>query len=72
VTQTGFGGWYFRVLRPGIIQAGLQLELLERTQPTWSIARANDVLFGRLIDREALTELMLVPELSQSWKESLG
>lgn len=72
VTQTGRTGWYIRVLKEGTIQAGDKMKLIDRPQPKWSIARANDVLFGREVDRLAVIELMNLTELSNEWKEALA
>jgi MOSC domain-containing protein YiiM len=72
VTQTGFSGWYYRVVQEGVLQASQTMKLLERPYPQWTIARANDILYGREIDTMAMMELSLLPELSHAWKESLG
>ncbi|MCO8122272.1 MOSC domain-containing protein [Stieleria sp. TO1_6] len=72
VTQTGRTGWYVRVLQAGVIAAADELTLLERPHPDWTVARANDVLFGREVDRMAVHELMNLPALSQQWKEALS
>jgi MOSC domain-containing protein YiiM len=72
VTQTGRTGWYIRVHDEGTIESGDQLELVERPNPQWTVARANDVLFGREIDRMAVIELMNLPELSAEWKEAIA
>lgn len=72
VGQTGRTGWYYRVLRAGVIRAGDSVVLTERLHPDWSVARANDVLMGREADRFATSELMALPELSADWKQSLA
>ncbi len=72
VAQTGRTGWYIRVLDEGMLQAGERLELVERPHPQWTIARANDILFGREADRAAVMELMSLAELSDEWKESIA
>jgi len=72
VTQTGRTGWYLRVLTPGRICAGQQLELIDRPHPTWTVARANDLMFGREADRLAVTELMQLGPLAESWKRDLA
>ncbi|MEM8669496.1 MAG: MOSC domain-containing protein [Planctomycetota bacterium] len=72
VTQTGRTGWYLRILQPGTIQSGDKLESLQRPNPSWTITRANDVLFGREVDRMSVMELMNLPELSDEWKKSLS
>jgi MOSC domain-containing protein YiiM len=72
VAQTGRTGWYLRVLRPGNIAAGAELELLQRPHPDWSVARANDVMFGREVDRMAVVELMNLAELADAWKSGIA
>ncbi len=72
VAQTGRTGWYIRVYEPGQIQAGQEISLLERPHPDWSIADANDVLFGkRKEDESAVRELMNLAELADAWKADL-
>lgn len=72
VTQTGRTGWYLRVLTEGTISAGDHFKLIKRPQQDWTVAKANDVLYGRLVDRLAVIELMNLPELSQEWKQALA
>src|SRR6056297_377459 len=71
VAQTGRGGWYFRVLQTGIIQAGNAIELVDRPHPDWSVKRADDILFGREVDRAATMELMQIPQLSAAWRADI-
>jgi MOSC domain-containing protein YiiM len=72
VAQTGFTGWYFRVIREGVLIPGEAIHLVGRPHEKWTVARANDFLFNRVDDPQALTELFLLPELSQAWKKALG
>lgn len=72
VAQTGRTGWYLRVICGGQLVAGSILELDSRPNPQWTVARANDVLYGREVDRMAVHELMNLPELSREWKEAIG
>ena len=72
VAQTGRTGWYFRVLREGWVNEGDPVTLLDRRHPDWTIARANDLLFSRDVDRYAVAELMALELLAASWKDSLG
>lgn len=72
VTQSGRTGWYVRVHEEGMIEAGNRMELIDRPLPQWTVARANDVLFGREVDRMAVIELMNLPQLSTEWKEALA
>ncbi|MDX1964054.1 MAG: MOSC domain-containing protein [Pirellulales bacterium] len=71
VIANGKTGWYFRVLRPGIIATGDDLRLTARPRPDWSIARANHVLYVERKSESLSRELASVPELSASWREML-
>jgi MOSC domain-containing protein YiiM len=44
VEETGFHGWYYRVLQEGEVQAGQSVELIARPQPKISVRRMNEVL----------------------------
>ena len=61
-----------RVLGEGTIQAGLPLVLRERPYPRWTVALANDLMFRRLEDQDALAALAACPLLALSWRETLG
>ena len=69
--DTGRTGWYLRVLREGIVQAGDRLTLVEREYPTLTIALANDLLHGRRTDAQLLQSLAMCPALAASWKAML-
>jgi MOSC domain-containing protein YiiM len=71
VTQSGRTGWYVRVIDEGDIRRGNELKLLERPNDSWSVARANDMMFGREADQLAFFELMNLPELAEAWKADL-
>ena len=72
VAITGRTGWYLRVIHEGVIAAGETMVRVERPHPAWSVARANDILFGREVDRAAVIELMAIPELAAAWKASIA
>lgn len=70
-TERGLTGWYFRVLREGHVSAGAALELRERPNADWTIARANDVMYRLRDDRRAARSLADCPQLSASWRGTL-
>jgi MOSC domain-containing protein YiiM len=72
VAQTGRTGWYLRVLREGTIARGMSFQLLDRPNPSWPVARANDVLFGREVDRLSVMELMNLQELAEAWRKDIA
>jgi MOSC domain-containing protein YiiM len=71
VVRNGRSGWYLRVLEEGWIEAQLPVVLIERPNPEWSIARANEILHHRRTDLPLTLELADVPRLADSWVEEL-
>jgi len=71
VIDTGRTGWYLRVLRGGMLTAGLEFELVGRPNPEWTIRRANAVMYSARSDAAASLELAEVPGLSASWRDGL-
>lgn len=69
--QTGYTGFYFRVLKEGHIRAGESLIIAERHSARKSIAEANRVMYIDKEDVRAIQELLQVQELSASWREQL-
>ncbi|MBZ0281898.1 MAG: MOSC domain-containing protein [Anaerolineae bacterium] len=48
VIETGFSGWYFRVLMEGHVEAGQPIELVERSLSDWTITRVNrEIIYAR-------------------------
>ena len=71
VIRTGRTGWYLRVLHGGMLESGLELELVARPNPEWTIRRANGVMYSEKDDAAASLELAEVPGLSASWRDGL-
>ena len=71
VVRNGRSGWYLRVLEEGWIEARMPVTLIERTNPDWPIARANEILYYRRQDLPLTLELAAVPRLADSWVQEL-
>ena len=71
VQQTGKTGWYFRVLRPGWVQSGQELRLIERPHPEWPLSLTNEIMHLRKNDLDAAALLAACPLLSSNWKKTL-
>ena len=54
------------------VETGMAIELLERTQPQWTIAAANTVIYHGRRDAEAMRALVACPSLSTAWREDLN
>ena len=71
VQNTGYTGWYFRVLHTGYVQAGDALHLRERPYPHLTLAEANRIMHHDKEDWEGVANLLACPLLSASWHSSL-
>jgi MOSC domain-containing protein YiiM len=71
VHETGWGGWYLRVLRPGPAAVGMAVRQMARTHPEWNIVTALEAMYGRRRDRGPAAALAGVEELSVRWKREL-
>ncbi len=65
-------GWYLRVLDEGEVAAGLEVELVERPCPEWTVARAAQVMRRRHEQPALAAELAASPYLSAAWRATLG
>lgn len=72
VIATGRSGWYFRVITPGTVAAGMPVTRIAQGTSAWTITAANAVMHGRPVDRAAAGRLAVVPGLATSWVESLS
>jgi MOSC domain-containing protein YiiM len=68
--RNGRSGWYYRVIETGVLAAGDRLNLLERLNPTWPMARFNRVLSSKSSTMEVMVELATLPGLATPWRET--
>jgi len=47
VQENGRTGWYFRVLKEGVIEAAMNMELVDRPYPEFSVAWTNSVMYAK-------------------------
>ncbi|PLS03099.1 MOSC domain-containing protein [Neobacillus cucumis] len=71
IQSTGRTGWYFRVLKEGLVEEGQALTLLERPYPQWTIQKCNEIIHGQKQDFGEMKELAACELLAPSMKESL-
>ncbi|MFC0215201.1 MOSC domain-containing protein [Paenibacillus chartarius] len=70
VQETGYTGYYFRVLKPGNVTPGTPTELIERHPAGITVAFANRIKYFDKNDREALELLAGLPVLAEAWRSS--
>jgi MOSC domain-containing protein YiiM len=70
VQETGYTGYYLRVLRPGAVGAGSELRLIERDAAGITVAEANRLKYEDKQDIAGIKALLAVEALSDSWRKS--
>ena len=72
VAATGRSGWYLRVLTPGRLRNGQEVDLLERPYPRLSVAAANGCVFRKSGDTATAAALLDCPALSDAFRRTLA
>ncbi|GAB4520286.1 MAG: MOSC domain-containing protein [Anaerolineae bacterium] len=72
VYNTGFTGWYLRVLDEGEIEPGMFLALEDRPNPEWTIRFTTEVMNDWKNKRELALEMASLKELALSWRMYLA
>jgi MOSC domain-containing protein YiiM len=68
--RNGRSGWYYRVIETGVLAAGDGLDLLERPNPGWPMARFNRLLSSKSPTIEDMVELAVLPGLATPWRKT--
>lgn len=71
IQNSGFTGWYFRVLQEGEVTPGTDLELIERPYPMWTIAACNEVMHVYKEDLRMADDLASCSLLAENWRKRL-
>lgn len=69
--NTGRTGWYFRVLQEGQVISRIDLELIERPFPQWTIAACNEIMHMYKDDLRSADALSSCELLSVHWRRLL-
>jgi len=70
--QTHRTGWYYRVLRQGVIEAGDAMRVIERPLPLWSVDRVQHYLYDEPRNQDAAYELSTMPLLAEALRTVFG
>ncbi|WP_078428351.1 MOSC domain-containing protein [Alkalihalobacterium alkalinitrilicum] len=71
VQDTGYSGYYFRVLEEGFVDKNDAIELIERHPNEVSVAFANTIMFKEKGNIDGIKTILAVDELSDSWRKTL-
>ncbi len=67
VFEEGRGGWYYRVLKEGLVAPGQELRLLERPHPEWTVQRALQARWRKAENPAEARALAEVAALNPRW-----
>ena len=70
VQNTGYTGYYFRVLKEGMVAPSDKLEHISRPALAISVTEANRLRHHDKDDGEGIRNLLKVDELSESWRNT--
>ena len=72
VVETGYTGYFFRVIQEGTIHEDSCLTLLERTQEKFSVLKGNHLMFHDRKNRKAIEEMLEIEALAKVWKDKFS
>lgn len=72
VYETGYTGFYLRVLEVGRIGAGDAVELIERRHADLSVARVMRLKRGEGLTEEMRRRLATLPDLAEAWRRAFA
>lgn len=70
--RTARTGWYYRVLENGVVAAGSEMKLLDRSHPEWPLQRLITARFDPNLAVGDALELSRLPALSANWREAFA
>lgn len=72
VIQTGWTGWYLRVLQTGTVEPGQPIERIACLYPQWTITRLNACRYNQSGSEDDLQFLAACAELASSWRDTFA
>ncbi len=70
VQTSGFSGYYLRVIKPGWVEPGAKIFLIEKGEKQISIEAANDLMHKNKSDVDGIQAILSVDALSDSWRQT--
>jgi MOSC domain-containing protein YiiM len=71
VVETGYTGYFFRVLQEGKVYSHSELKLLSKNKHQISVLFANQIYFHERANKKAIEEILKVDELAIVWRQLL-
>jgi MOSC domain-containing protein YiiM len=71
IQQTGYSGFYMRVLQEGWVPKESKLKLVTRHPFGVTVSFANEIMYHDKNNQEGIERILRVEELSESWRKTL-
>ncbi len=72
IQSLGYCGYYFRVLKQGWVQTGIEMVKIHSDEAEILVVDAHHLMYRDKANYESIEQLVAHPALSESWKTSLG
>lgn len=72
IVETGYTGYFFRVLEEGTIRNDSKIKLVQRDPHEVTVLFANRVMFHDTRNREAIERILAVDPLAEVWRTKLS
>ncbi|MBY0096752.1 MOSC domain-containing protein [Mesobacillus maritimus] len=69
IVETGYTGYFFRVLEEGRITSDAEIKFLHRVQNKYSVLKGNQLLFHDKGNKVEIEEMLQLEALSTEWKD---
>ena len=66
--KSGRAGWYYRVLRPGVIERGDAVTLQHRPHPDFAFSRLIEIIYHGRVTAEELARMAAMEGLASQWR----
>lgn len=71
VQETGYTGFYFRVLQEGLVSKTDGLQIIDRHSKAITVSYANQIMHHERDNLEGIARILEVEELSDNWRKTL-
>jgi MOSC domain-containing protein YiiM len=72
VQETGFTGYYIRVIKEGVIPVQPKVKLIAKHEAGVTVAYANQIKYHDKTNNEGVEKILAVDALSASWRDSFA
>ncbi|MED3647594.1 MOSC domain-containing protein [Halalkalibacterium halodurans] len=72
IQETGWSGFYLRVLEEGNVRVGDTFSLVDRVEGHPTVLEVNQLYYPKDINKEQLRRMSQLPELADAWKKAFS